>query len=269
MATGFVSLVGAGPGDPELLTIKGQRRLRAADVVVYDALINQELLHECRPGAELIDVGKRAGAHRHAQGQINALLIAKARAGLQVVRLKGGDPFVFGRGGEEAQALVAAGVAWEVVPGVTSAVAVPAYAGIPVTHRSLASSVAFITGHEDPSRAESRLRWQALAQGIDTLVFLMAVGRLAEIAAQLIAHGRPAETPAALIRWGTTADQETVTATLATIADEAAHIGPPALLVVGEVVRLREQLSWFDSIPHLANTFESELVEPLYAVRQA
>ena len=268
MATGFVSLVGAGPGDPELLTIKGLRRLRAADVVIYDALINHELLRECRPGAELVDAGKRAGAHRRAQGEINALLIAKARAGLQVVRLKGGDPFVFGRGGEEAQALVAAGVAWEVVPGVTSAVAVPAYAGIPVTHRDLASSVAFIAGHENPDRAESRLRWQALAQGIDTLVFLMAVGRLGEIAAQLIAHGRPADTPTALIRWGTTADQETVTATLATIAGDATRlgIGSPALLVVGEVVRLRERLSWFDSIPHMAGWLEPESCEHLAAV---
>ncbi len=253
MTTGFVSLVGAGPGDPELLTIKGLRRLRAADVVVYDALINHDLLRECSPGAELIDAGKRAGAHRRAQGEINALLIAKARAGLQVVRLKGGDPFVFGRGGEEAEALVAAGVPWEVVPGVTSAVAVPAYAGIPVTHRGLASSVAFITGHENPDRAESRLHWQALAQGIDTLVFLMAVGRLSEIAAQLIEHGRPADTPAALIRWGTTADQETVTATLATIAGDGARlgIGSPALLVVGEVVRLRERLSWFDTLEQI------------------
>src|SRR5262245_57315977 len=165
MKHGFVSLVGAGPGDPELLTIKGLRRLRAADVVVYDALANLELLRECHPGAELIDVGKRAGQHMREQESINALLIAKARAGLQVVRLKGGDPFVFGRGGEEAAALAAAGVPWEVVPGVTSAIGVPAYAGIPVTHRAVASSVAFITGHEDPGRAESRMRWRALAQG--------------------------------------------------------------------------------------------------------
>jgi uroporphyrin-III C-methyltransferase len=253
MTTGFVSLVGAGPGDPELLTLKGLRRLRAADVVVYDALINLELLRECCPGAELIDAGKRAGQRQHSQDWINALLIAKARAGLQVVRLKGGDPFVFGRGGEEAEALAAAGVHWEIVPGVTSAVAVPAYAGIPVTHRAVASSVAFITGHEDADRAESRLRWQALAQGIDTLVFLMAAGRLGEIAAQLIAYGRPADTPAAMIRWGTTPDQETVSGTLATIADDVARAGlaAPALLVVGEVVRLRERLSWFDTLEQL------------------
>src|SRR5438093_766346 len=148
---GFVSLVGAGPGDPELLTIKGLRRLRAADVVVYDALVSEELLRECRADADLIYAGKRAGQHARSQESINALLIDQARAGRQVVRLKGGDPFVFGRGGEEAAALAAAGIAWEVVPGVTSAIAVPAYAGIPVTHRSAASSVAFVTGHEDPS----------------------------------------------------------------------------------------------------------------------
>jgi uroporphyrin-III C-methyltransferase len=247
---GIVSLVGAGPGDPELLTLKGLRRLRAADVVVYDALINDEILRECRSDAELIYVGKRAGQHYASQSAINALLIEKARAGLQVVRLKGGDPFVFGRGGEEAEALQAAGLAWEVVPGVTSAIGVPAYAGIPVTHRAVASSFAVVTGHEDPTRPESRLRWQALAQGIDTLVFLMGMGRLATICEQLIAHGRRADTPAAAIRWGTTVDQETVVGTLATIAADVARagLGSPATLVIGEVVRLRGQLAWFDTL---------------------
>jgi uroporphyrin-III C-methyltransferase len=250
MKGGFVSLVGAGPGDLDLITVKGLRRLRAADVVVYDALINDDLLCECRAGAELIYAGKRAGQHYASQASINALLIAKARAGLEVVRLKGGDPFVFGRGGEEALALAEAGVAWEVVPGVTSAIGVPAYAGIPVTHRAAASSVAFVTGHEDPTRPESRIRWQALAQGVDTLVFLMGVGRLASIAEQLITHGRPATTPAAVIRSGTTADQETVAGTLATIAAdvERAGLAAPATLVVGEVVRMRERLSWFDTV---------------------
>lgn len=245
---GVVSLIGAGPGDPELITVKGLRRLRAADVVVYDALVCQELLTECRTEAELIDVGKRAGRPAPSQAAINALLVVRARAGLQVVRLKGGDPFVFGRGGEEAEALQAAGVSWEVVPGVSSAVGVPAYAGIPVTHRALASSVAFVTGHEDPSRPASRINWQALATGVDTLVFLMGVGRLSEIAAQLIAHGRQPGTPAAVIRWGSTPDQETVVGTLATIAEEVARagLGAPATLVVGEVVRLRERLRWFD-----------------------
>jgi uroporphyrin-III C-methyltransferase len=271
MQQGFVSLVGAGPGDPELLTLKGLRRLRAADVVVYDALVSVELLRECRADAELIYAGKRAGQHYRSQDEINALLIEKARAGLQVVRLKGGDPFVFGRGGEEASVLAQAGIAWEAVPGVSSAIGVPAYAGIPVTHRAIASSFAVITGHEDAQREESRLRWQALAQGIDTLVFLMGVGRLAEISAQLIAHGRPAETPAAVIRQGTTADQETVIGTLATIAAdvERAGLSAPATLVVGEVVRLRAQLSWFDALPRLAPKLEAEAAEPVYVIRDS
>lgn len=248
MTQGLVSLVGAGPGDPELITLKGLRRLRAADVVVHDALIGLELLEECRPGAEIVDAGKRAGGPARPQEWINRLLVERARRGLRVVRLKGGDPFVFGRGGEEAEALVAAGVPWEVVPGVSSAIAAPAYAGIPLTHRGHAASFAVITGHEPPDRAESRLRWQALARGIDTLVFLMGVGRLAEITAQLVAYGRPADTPVAVVRWGTTAAQATVVATLATIAEVVARAGlePPALLVVGEVVGLREALAWFD-----------------------
>jgi uroporphyrin-III C-methyltransferase len=269
MGTGFVSLVGAGPGDPELITAKGLRRLRAADVVVYDALVNEALLRECRPDAELIYAGKRAQQHYRSQAEINTLLIEKARAGLQVVRLKGGDPFVFGRGGEEADALVAAGVAWEVVPGVTSAIAVPAYAGIPVTHRAAASSFAIITGHEDPERAETRLRWQALAKGIDTLIFLMGVGRLPTIAAQLIAYGRAPATPAAVIRHGTTPDQETITGTLATIADDVARAGlsAPATLIVGEVVGLRERLSWFDTLAQ-ADIPVAAPAEPLYVVRE-
>ena len=267
MTLGFVSLVGAGPGDPELITVKGLRRLRAADVVVYDALLSEELLGEARPGAELIDAGKRAGEHRRTQEWINAVLIERARAGRQVVRLKGGDPFVFGRGGEEAAALAAAGIAWEVVPGVSSAIAVPAYAGIPITHRSAASSVAFVTGHEDPNRPETRINWHALAQGLDTLVFLMGVGRLAAIAEQLLAHGRPATTPAAVIRWGTTADQETVSGTLATIAADVERAGlrAPATLVVGEVVRLRDQLSWFDTLERAAAPAQPQ---PIYAMHE-
>jgi uroporphyrin-III C-methyltransferase len=270
MQGGFVSLVGAGPGDPDLLTIKGLRRLRAADVVVYDALVNEELLRECRADAELIYAGKRAGQHCASQAAINALLVEQARAGRQVVRLKGGDPFVFGRGGEEAEALQGAGIAWEVVPGVTSAIGAPAYAGIPITHRAAASSVAFVTGHEDPARAETRVDWRALAQGIDTLVFLMGIGRLAYIAEQLIDHGRPRDTPAAVIRWGTTPQQETVTGTLATIAAEVerAGLGAPATLVVGEVVRLRERLSWFDTLPALGSRLESEIAKPIYVVRE-
>ncbi len=251
MTVGFVSLVGAGPGDPELMTVKGLRRLREADVVCYDALVAAELLQECRPDALLIPVGKRAGAPSARQEAINTLLIEHGRAGRLVVRLKGGDPFVFGRGGEEAEALHAAGVPWEVVPGISSAVAVPAYAGIPVTHRAHASSFAVITGHDDPHKPGEPINWGTLAHGIDTLVVLMGVSRLPTIAAELIAHGKPADTPAAVIRAGTTVEQELVVATLGTIAEavRAAGLGTPATLVIGEVVRLRDNLRWFDVLP--------------------
>jgi uroporphyrin-III C-methyltransferase len=262
MSNGFVSLIGAGPGDPELITVKGLRRLRAAEVVIYDALANEGLLQECHVDAELIYAGKRAGQHHRTQEEINALLIAKARAGRLVARLKGGDPFVFGRGGEEAAALAEAGIAWEVVPGVSSAIAAPAYAGIPVTDRGAASSFTVITGHEDPQRPASRINWQVLAQSSDTLIVLMGLTRLASIAEQLIAHGRAPETPAAVIRQGSTPDQETVVGTLATIAEDVARaeLGAPATLVVGEVVRLRQRLSWFDTMQRLA-TCNSVAVE--------
>jgi len=264
MSTGFVSLIGAGPGDPELITVKGLRRLRAAEVVIYDALVGEALLQECRADAELIYAGKRAGQHYRSQDEINALLLDKARAGRLVARLKGGDPFVFGRGGEEAAALAEAGIAWEVVPGVSSALAAPAYAGIPVTHRAAASSFAVITGHEDPTRAETRLRWQALATGVDTLIVLMGVGRLASIAEQLIAHGRSPETPAAVVQQGSTADQATVVGTLATIAEDVAQagLGAPATLIVGEVVRLRLRLSWFDTMERLAAPNQAAIEQP-------
>jgi uroporphyrin-III C-methyltransferase len=254
MTTGFVSLIGAGPGDPDLITVKGLRRLREADVVIYDALVPDALLRMCRADAVLIYAGKRAGQHARSQDEITALLLDYARAGLRVARLKGGDPFVFGRGGEEAAALAAAGIAWEVVPGVSSAIAAPAYAGIPVTDRGAASSFTVVTGHEDPARAQSRINWAALALGSDTLVVLMGVGRLATIAAQLIAHGRAADTPAAVVQQGTTCDQATVVGTLATIAADVAGagLGAPATLIVGEVVRLRAQLSWFDTMERLA-----------------
>lgn len=250
---GFVSLVGAGPGDVELITVKGLRRLRAADAVVYDALANPDLLAQCRHDAQLIDAGKRSGRASRGQDWITQTLIGLAQAGKQVVRLKGGDPFVFGRGGEEAEALAAAGIAWEVVPGISSAVGVPAYAGIPITHRELASSIAIVTGHEDPSRIETRINWRALAHGADTLVFLMGLGRLQQIAAQLVAHGRLANTPAAVIGNGTLATQRTVIGTLENIADVAtqAELSAPATLVVGEVVRLRARLRWFDEQPQL------------------
>jgi uroporphyrinogen III methyltransferase/synthase len=247
---GKVYLVGAGPGDPRLITVEGLRRLKEADVVVHDRLVSGALLKEARADAELIFVGKVAG-ESHDQEAINRLLIEKAREGKRVVRLKGGDPFVFGRGGEEAEALRAAGIAFEVVPGVTSALAVPAYAGIPVTHRGLASTFAVITGHEDPEKPESSIDWAKLATAVDTLVFLMGTKTLSEIVEKLVANGRAAETPVAVIRWGTTPEQRTVVGTLADIVSrvEAAGITPPAIAVVGEVVRMRDTLSWFEDRP--------------------
>ena len=250
-SVGTVYLIGAGPGDPGLLTLKGQRCLAAADVVVYDYLANDALLLHARPDAERIYVGKRGGDHTLPQDQIAALLVGQARAGKTVARLKGGDPFIFGRGGEEAEELRAAGIPFEVVPGITSAVAAPAYAGIPLTHRDFTSSVAFITGHEDPEKPRSDIAWDKLATGVGTLVFLMGVGNLPEIVAQLTRHGRSPGTPVALVRWGTRADQQTVTGTLEDIVDRvaAAKLKPPAVIVVGEVVALREKLRWAEGRP--------------------
>lgn len=249
--TGRVYLVGAGPGDPGLLTLRGRECLRRADVLVYDRLANERLLAEAKPRAERLYVGKKPDRHTLSQAEINRLLVALAREGKCVCRLKGGDPFVFGRGGEEALALAAAGVAFEVVPGVTSAIAAAAYAGIPVTHRGMATSFAVVTGHEDPTKESSSLRWDRLAAGADTLVVLMGVGNLAQIVQKLTAHGRPADTPVALVRWGTTPRQTVVSGTLADIADRAATAGvtPPAAVIVGEVVRLRPQLTWFENRP--------------------
>jgi uroporphyrinogen III methyltransferase/synthase len=248
---GLVSLIGAGPGDPDLITVKGLKRLQQADVVIYDYLANATLLEHCRADAELIYVGKQAGRHTLSQDEINALLIEHGGAGKQVARLKGGDPYIFGRGGEEADVLQQAGIRWEVVPGITAGVAAPAYAGIPVTHREVASSVAFITGHEDPTKPETALNWVTLATAVDTLVFYMGVGNLPEIAAKLIDNGRKPSTPVAVIRWGTKPEQEVVTGTLETIAVTVAAAGlkPPAITVVGDVVRLRERLRWFDNRP--------------------
>ncbi len=248
---GKVWLIGAGPGDPGLMTGAGVAALAQADVVVYDRLVSPRLVDLAPVFAERIFVGKEAGAHTLDQGGINALLVEKAGQGKRVARLKGGDPFVFGRGGEEAEALAAAGIPFEVVPGVTSAVAVPAYAGIPVTHRGLASSFAVVTGHEDPTKAETAIDWPKLATAVDTLVFLMGTATLPQIVDKLVEHGRPAATPAAVIRWGTTPAQEVVTGTLADIVRRVkeAGLGPPAITVVGEVVRLRETLRWFDNRP--------------------
>jgi uroporphyrinogen III methyltransferase/synthase len=244
---GRVYLVGAGPGDPGLMTVRGLEVLRRARVVVYDRLVDPALLDEAPRGALRVFAGKRAGAHCLPQAQINALLVEQARRGRVVVRLKGGDPFVFGRGGEEALALAAAGIPFEIVPGVSAAVAVAAYAGIPVTHRGLASSFAVVTGHEDPGKGAAKVDWAGLATAVDTLVVLMGTKSLPRIAATLMAHGRPPDTPVALIRWGTTEAQETVVGTLGDIVARAASAGlvPPVLAVIGAVVSLRERLGWF------------------------
>ncbi|MCX7912667.1 MAG: uroporphyrinogen-III C-methyltransferase [Dehalococcoidales bacterium] len=251
MRTGKVYLVGAGPGDPLLLTRKGARCLERADVVVYDRLVDPSLLDLAPPQAERIFAGKQPGGHTMGQAEINRLLVEKADEGKVVVRLKGGDPFVFGRGGEEAEFLRSHGIPFEVVSGVTSAVAVPAYAGIPVTHRGVASSVTIVTGHEDESKPASDVCWERLAGGADTLVILMGMGRLEEIVSALCRHGRPPRTPVAIIKDGTTPRQRVITGTLADIVAKAASSAfeAPAVIVVGEVVKLREKLGWFDRLP--------------------
>lgn len=244
-----VYLVGAGPGDPGLLTRRGEELLRAADVVVFDRLAPRALLELARPGAELFDVGKSPGDAPMTQAEINALLVARG-SHQEVVRLKGGDPFVFGRGGEEAEACIAAGVAFEVVPGVTSAIAAAAYAGIPVTHRRVSTSFTVVTGHEDPTKDGSDTRWDVLASLGGTLVVLMGAGRVAEIAKALIAGGRDETTPVAAVRFGTRSDQFTVRATLGTIAD--AGVEPPSAIVVGDVAAL--DFSWFERRPLFGRT---------------
>lgn len=248
---GKVYLIGAGPGDPGLLTIKGKECIARADVVVYDYLAAATLLAYAPEKTECIYVGKKGGDHTLPQEGINALLVEKARAGLTVARLKGGDPFIFGRGGEEAEVLIDAGIPFEIVPGVTSAIAAPAYAGIPLTHRKFTSTLAFITGHEDPKKATTDIDWKSLAKGIGTLVFLMGVKNLPNIVAKLMEHGRGKDTPVALVRWGTTPRQETVTGTLDTIVAnvQAAGLKSPAIIVVGEVVKLRETMKWFENRP--------------------
>lgn len=254
---GIVYIVGGGPGDPGLITVKGLDCLRRADVVLYDRLIAQELLAEASPHAELIDVGKEPKKHRRSQDEINALLIEKAREGKIVVRLKGGDPFVFGRGGEECQALAEAGIRYEVVPGVSSAIAVPAYAGIPVTQRGVTTAFTVVAGHTGGS--DSTVDWDAISR-IGTIVFLMGVEHLPEIVEQLIAHGRAAETPVALIREGTTQKQLVISGTLAEIVQKTREIRPPAVLIVGEVVRLQEQLAWFAPQALSIRNFQAEFV---------
>jgi len=247
---GRVYIIGAGPGDPGLITLRAVQCIREADVIIYDYLVGPEILRHATEKARLIYAGKQGGDHTLSQWQINALLVEEALKGAIVARLKGGDPFIFGRGGEEAEVLREAGIPFEVVPGISSAVAVPAYAGIPLTHRNHTVSVAFVTGHEDPTKGKSDLDWPALA-GIGTLVFLMGVKNLPLIAENLIRSGKDPETPAALIRWGTTPDQEALTGTLGNIAQRAEERGflPPSIFVVGGVVGLRETLNWFETKP--------------------
>jgi uroporphyrinogen III methyltransferase / synthase len=249
----MIHLVGSGPGDPGLITVKGLRLIEGADAVVYDRLAPESLLEHARDDAELVYVGKKPGDDQAMkQDEINAKLVELGLAGKDVVRLKGGDPYIFGRGGEEALALIEAGIPFEVVPGVTSGVAAPAYAGIPVTHRNVSTSVAFITGHEDPTKGRTDVDWERLAHGADTLVLYMGVGRLAEISDSLIAAGRSPETPVAVIRWGTVPEQRTVTGTLRDIAGvvSEANLRPPAITVVGDVAALRDSgLDWYERKP--------------------
>src|SRR3954454_1271825 len=264
---GIVYLVGAAPGDPGLITLKGARLLEQAQVVVYDALSDPRLLAHA-PDAEHIYVGKKAAAHSFTQEQINALLVEHGKAGKRVVRLKGGDPFVFGRGGEECEALLAAGIPFEVVPGITAAIAAPAYAGIPVTHRDFNSSFTFITGHEkeeeyrdpdsrrrEPAVGSSDLDWASIAK-LPCLAFYMGVKSLPRICAKLIEHGMSPDLPAATIRWGTTPRQRTVTGTVKTLPTEVEQAGlkPPALTIIGRVVSLRDTLNWFERRPLFGQT---------------
>ena len=248
MKNGIVYLIGAGPGDPGLITVRGLELIKTCDVVVYDYLANARLLDYARPDAEKIYVGKKGGDHTLPQEDINTLLIRIAKSGKSVARLKGGDPYVFGRGGEEAEELIEAGVGFEVVPGVTSGIAGPAYAGIPITHRSHTSTMAFITGHEDPDKTETSIQWDKISTGVGTLVFYMGVKNLPMIVSNLMKNGRSPKTPVALVRWGTTPDQQTWVGTLDTIADIALKekVAPPTLIVVGEVIHLRDKLNWFE-----------------------
>ncbi|NQX69565.1 uroporphyrinogen-III C-methyltransferase [Paenibacillus alba] len=251
MGKGRVFLVGAGPGDPKLISIRGMEAIQKADVIVYDRLANPRLLKHRREDAELIFVGKLPDKHILKQEEINQLLVDLALQGKIVTRLKGGDPSVFGRVGEEAELLADNGVTFDIIPGITSSIAVPAYAGIPVTHRDFTSSFAIITGHEYPNKTYSSLDWEHLAKAIGTMVFLMGVANLEQICRELIRCGKPPEMPVALVRWGTWADQATITGTLADITEKVreANFKSPAVIIVGEVVKLREKLAWVEKKP--------------------
>ncbi len=248
---GIVYLVGAGPGDAGLLTVRGAELIARADVLVYDALVNPDLLRLAPKTAEIIYGGKRAKDHAIPQEEMNQLLVKKAKEGKVVVRLKGGDPYIFGRGGEEAEELHEAGIAFEVVPGISSTFAAPNYAGIPVTHRDFCSAYTVITGHEDPTKDESAIDWAALAKAPGTKIVLMGVERIRQIAAKFVENGLPAKTPVAMVRWGTTGRQKTIEGTLATIADVVEKTGftAPAVTIIGGVVSLRKKLNWFEKRP--------------------
>lgn len=244
---GKVYIVGAGPGDVDLITVKGVKCIQSADVILYDRLINKELLAYAKPGAELIYSGKLPGFHAKKQETINYLIVKHAQKGKVVTRLKGGDPFVFGRGGEEAQVLAEHGISFEIIPGITSGIAAPAYAGIPVTHRDYSSSFAMVTGHMKAGKDDS-IRWENLAKGVDTLAIYMGVGNLPYICEQLISGGRTGSSPVAVVHWGTTGSQQTVTGTLTTIEEivKNSEIKNPSMIIVGEVVKLREDIQWFE-----------------------
>ncbi|RUM39068.1 MAG: uroporphyrinogen-III C-methyltransferase, partial [Desulfobulbus sp.] len=250
--TGKVYLVGAGPGDPGLITLRGKYLLERAEVVVYDYLANKKLLNYVPDDATLIYAGKKGGGlHAFTQEGINQLLVEQASAGKRVVRLKGGDPFIFGRGAEEIEELVQAGIEFEVVPGVTSATAAATYAGIPITHRDYTASVAFVTGHEAPGKKESNIAWDKLATGAGTIVIYMGIKNLPVITRKLMDNGRAPDTPVAVVRWASTPIQHSVVGTLETITDvvQKAGIRPPALVIVGEVVKLRKSIDWFETRP--------------------
>ncbi|PYZ94788.1 uroporphyrinogen-III C-methyltransferase [Salipaludibacillus keqinensis] len=245
---GKVIFLGAGPGDPELMTIKGANALKQADVIVYDRLVNKDLLDYAKPLVELIYCGKLPNRHIIPQEQINDILVHHALKGKTVVRLKGGDPAIFGRVGEEASCCAEKHISFEMIPGITSGMAAPLFAGIPLTHRDFSSSCAFITGHKRTDIDRPDIEWEKLATSVDTLVFYMGVGNINMIQEELMKHGRSPETPVALVRWGTTSNQETLTGTLTTIAEdvERAEFKSPAVIVVGNVVKLREKLAWFE-----------------------
>ncbi len=251
MKKGKVYIVGAGPGDIGLFTVKGFKCLQKADVVVYDFHLNAQVLNYAHNDAEFIYAGKRGGQHDMTQDNINKTIVEKAKEGKTVCRLKGGDPFVFGRGGEEAEVLAKEGIEFEVVPGISSAVAAPAYAGIPLTHRSYSSSLAVVPGYEDVTKKESSIDWTRLATGVGTIVFLMAVKNISQVCSKLIDNGRKSDTPVAVVRWGTRSDQTTLVGDLSNIPDlvKENDIKPPAVMVVGEVVKLRETLKWYEKKP--------------------